>query len=950
MDEEGNSINYATDQDLEVQTCQLTSLVTFRVLARRVVADNNPGLASIFGVSKTEINLPLPYPAEGPLMPLFGLQYDDLVIPTGYGQTEWGVLGFAIASPLLALDGGDRCVQLTLKIASQSLRWLMASPLMLDRVKLPDYICQALEESLAWHYTTADRLVHLKPNARILSPGDEGHELLTIILEFKLHPSDPPWQVLPQRWSQPLLLAELLQMGVRRPAGDGVESEQTFYPLELLSLLHIAAISLDVAVEQHRPTQFHSSGGTLDPSQPLPIFGPSPVCGSLFSLSLADLVDKPLDAITLRLIWHGLPISRDGFRGHYSGYLLDVDGERYPPGDLFDNDSFRVDVQLQLAASFAPAATTLLQQPLFAVVPPEPPAASAPVPPSPLASATELTLTKLGGLVGVNGLRLVLRSPPYAFGDALYGINCLDASRRLASEIQSAQTSPKTPVGQPLSEASPGWPNPPWSPRVASVEVDYRCLQARLPEDHEPRMQWLHLRPLSEPEPVTTWSAVPLLPALLPHEAMEFLGPPSSADNLQVATVELVLSQRVRQISFLFGLTTNSTQTILPFTSALRVEAQVAGDVGPSAQWLTLGRDQVVDGTNGLRCTGILHLTLPDGKTSQQFRLQVIDVSTPEASLSSPHPFAQQLISSGPVLQCLEPNAVWATWEGPGGRNQLNRSLEAGKVTAALIKLPGIEQVRQPLPSIGGVAPATAELEKVCLCERLRHKNRALQPEDYALLLLRSFPSLWQVAVLPAQKASGESLPGTVTIIPIPGPDSPTIVDTTIPTCDPVLSERLLTALRSQVSPFVRLQIAPPPYRRICVKATVVVEDQMRMAMALQQLQKDLVRFLSPWPAPDLGARPKNYYEETAISQFIRDRHYIRSIDRLELEESPVEGDDKYTSAIDLSAAKRIERTGEVSSLCQSVRYYTSALHHKLDVKAANASKRFGREESNERR
>jgi hypothetical protein len=148
----------------------------------------------------------------------------------------------------------------------------------------------------------------------------------------------------------------------------------------------------------------------------------------------------------------------------------------------------------------------------------------------------------------------------------------------------------------------------------------------------------------------------------------------------------------------------------------------------------------------------------------------------------------------------------------------------------------------------------------------------------------------------------------------------------------------------------VHLEIAPPPYTRICVRATVVVEDEMRMASSLQQLDKDLIRFLSPWPAPDLGARPKNYYEETAIGQFIRDCPYIRSFDSLELEMTPVESEDKYGRSIASIAGRSRSASPDASSSVHAVCYYTSALHHKLDVRVAIASKSFDRRKSGERR
>jgi len=89
----------------------------------------------------------------------------------------------------------------------------------------------------------------------------------------------------------------------------------------------------------------------------------------------------------------------------------------------------------------------------------------------------------------------------------------------------------------------------------------------------------------------------------------------------------------------------------------------------------------------------------------------------------------------------------------------------------------------------------------------------------------------------------------------------------------------------------------------------------------LQQLQADLLRFLSPWPAPDLGPRAQNYYEESVISQFIRDRSYIKSIDNLWL---------KYNMV----------GSGECLPVPPpvSVIYYTSAQRHELTARPASVS------------
>lgn len=920
VDAEGLPIVFTTDQDLDVQLADVQSLESIRVKGHTLRVDGKTLLNRLDEVWWTSIAVPLPFPAVGPQVPLFG--YPSLT-ESRLASTRPGVPGFAIGSPLLALEGGERLVTLTLRISAVSLRALAASAPSASPAELRERVRHSLERSLRWNATIASGLQELEATARILSLDQESvepaapEETLTIAVAFQLPASAPPWQVNPFWGDQPLLIARLLVPSLTPDASaspsvvdppDPPDPPDPLAPLATLSLLHLQACQLGVEVRGLPPPLLWSSAGRLDPSQPLPLFGPSPVCGSFFSVTATEITDKPLEEISVRLLWHGLPISRDGFRGHYRGYVLDGDGLAHPAGELFDNGCFRVDLSLQFASpTSSKSGAETLTVPLFQSEPATSPATSAQtgviVAPSPLASVTTLQRSGLQGISGVCGLRLVLSAPAHAFGDALYAINCQEASRRMALSLSASGSgssvdppSASSPSGTSLSLS---WPNSPWCPRVASVLLDYRCSTAAITSPSspsssstpstsstDPRLRFFHLSPLMGHQPVP-WSGapdIPLFPDLLPPASSTQEDAASTDVEQQAGTVLLTFAQPLRQLSLLFGLT--SSGTLSPSSES----APLTVDIWDGTQWQPLPPNSFQDGTSGFRQSGLLRFTLPDDQTTSRLRLH-----------------ANRLGSDRPDLICLEPNAVSATWQGPGGRQFLNRSLPAGLITAALGNVQGIAEVRQPLPSTGGAAPVSADQRKVALGERLRHKERAIQAEDYAVLLLRAFPVLWQVAVLPARKASGDSEAGCVTIIPIPGPEAATVPDPTVPSCDAAFGERLLRELQPRISPFARVEVASPPYCRIRVHASVVVEES-HLASALQQLQSELVRYLSPWPAPDLGSKPKNYFEESAISEFIRERAYIKSINDLtlryeggdppvDLEKPPTKAYVYYTSA-----------------------------------------------------
>jgi hypothetical protein len=847
-DGEGQPIFFATDQDLVAQPCEIAGLRSLRVIGQPPTDDTGqPGLAAVW---VTDFALPLPYPATAPLLPLFGSDQPKNSI---HGCVNRGLIGVAIASPLLRLEGGQREARLMLRFSPKCIARLQTYLNVTNTTSLLEHICHSLERNLSWEHTSATGLAPLRANAQLAPPVIGGPEELAIELRFSLPPSAPPWCAWPPKGELPLLLGRHRDPD---PPADPAATVTTSQPeeassLTMLSLLQVESLELVVEVKDLQPSALQSSAGSLDASQPLPIFGAAPVCGSLFTVLADELADKPLQEINLRLLWHGLPISRDGFRGHYKGYLLDADGQSQPAGELFNNGCFRATLELALSPGSAENGSGSIEQALFSGD-------------AAIAPTTELKLTNLKGVLGVKGLRLALSGPAHAFGDILYASNCLEASRRLDPANQSDQT----------------WPNPPWCPKAERVSLDYSCTTtiAATATPEQGRLRLLHLSPLEDELVPATWQqgeGVHLLPALLSNGSSE------------QGTVLLSLARPLNRLSLLFGLASTATVDPLAATQTLTVEAW------NGQAWIQL-TNSVQDGTAGLSRTGILQFGLPDSLSSNRFRLRVNGLGRAQ-----------------PDLVCLEPNAVWATWQGPGGKQLLNRSRAANTVTTIASSLAGIESVRQPLPSSGGLQPATPALEKVRLAERLRHKERAIQPDDYALLLLSAFPFLWQVAVLPARNSEGKSEPGCVTIIPIPGPDSPTIPDPTVPCCDVALGDRILAELQTRVSPFVQLRVASPPYCAITVCATVVVIDETRVGTLLEQLQKDLVRYLSPWPDLEFTDRPKAYYTEAAISQFIRDRSYIKSIDTLIL-------DVETTSTPHL--------------------YYTSARRHRLAARPSSSS------------
>ncbi|WCM25669.1 hypothetical protein NDN01_16690 [Sphingomonas sp. QA11] len=407
-----------------------------------------------------------------------------------------------------------------------------------------------------------------------------------------------------------------------------------------------------------------------------------------------------------------------------------------------------------------------------------------------------------------------------------------------------------------------GFPNQPWLPMAASIQVTYTATTAipapvttNGPDDAAPPATLFHLLPFDGVEPVRwqTDGTVPLLTPIDPADALE-----------------IGLSDPAETLTLLFQLAPPAGGW--PTDTPPVVWAQGHGiDGHGGTRWPPL--TPLRDTTNNLRNSGIVSLALSEAHAAQPW----LRVSVPS------HPTAF------PKLAGLVTNAAMATWVGPGGGARLGDPLPAGTIAKTVTPLPDLGSIDQPMPSTGGAPAEIGAGFELWLAERLRHKDRGIQGWDYSRLALAAFPSLWQVAVVPASDGGIAPVPGNVWVIPVPGPQTPAIFDPTIPACDATTLNAIATYLGQRISPFIQLWVTNPPYLRLRVVADLVFTDDDTVEANKERLNQELIQYLSPWPSPALPPRPDDYYTRNEVAHFVRHRPYVRAIRALELvRESPI--------------------------------------------------------------
>jgi hypothetical protein len=565
------------------------------------------------------------------------------------------------------------------------------------------------------------------------------------------------------------------------------------------------------------------------------------------------------------------------------------------------------------------------------------------------ASAHEADLLKWGGeavklagdiLTAAEGLTGALK--------ATSGQSAAWARPTVAAALKQAQAMDalSTAVTGPLVSM----PNPPWQPMASAVTLNYSAsvlmpataasstsqadgpapvlaLHDRIeagtttpPDAHA----FLHLWPFDvvvdavpaqDAAPVTPAPAAPAPvgagarpqsdPAATPRPRTAFMLPQVS----ESAALYIELSAPTDQISLLFIMTAGPDGWSTG-VSDVQWEKQVG------TEWLPVAA-KLGDTTNGLRNTGIVTLQLsrtPDedapGLASRTFAYK------DGQSVQNLRAVQRGGGDRSAYLVSVVANALSATWVGPGGAAELSVPLPAGTITQSVDPITGVGTVSQPMDSDGGSPPAKGRSFDLWMAERLRHKGFGIDAWDYSRLVLAAFPTLWQLAVVPAtDERTGVEAPGHVWLVAVAGPKTPNIADPTVPMVDPAVLTDVGEMVQALVSPFVKLSVTNPPYLRLTVTATLIFSDEDTPAFWIAKLQDELIRFLSPWPDDTLGQRPPDYYTSHAVAEFIRDRIYVRGVTRLRLRADGDPGQGGW-------------------------RYFTSAASHSLHADASAPARR----------
>jgi hypothetical protein len=781
--------------------------------------------------------------------PLFG----DASRHPGEARGVAATLGFALASPVLWLEQGHRELTVTFRF---------------DRVA-PDAGIPAIIKRVAAMLGTTEADAYFKVFRHMFLISLTGPEGWFTVDEYL-----PLAQAV-----DPTCPADALRIQLRLPDGappvvahDGQIHDGGFetrsplirflfnpgaylFPYDVLGQLFVREIIIDVEVRGNTALQAANQLGPLSTGAQFMPFGPLPVKGDYLVLGCREAAAKRLVAFDAEIEWGGLPAGLKEFADHYRGYP-----------SVPSTDAFKVRMSALRDKTWIPKMAEQPVMPLFETAAREDgtPVVSRLRRLSFGALSQSLRRTEEGANAQDYGadardgfLRLTLDGPGFAFGHRDYP---LALARAMTENARRQSRLPKM-----LLAATPAMPlpNPPYTPVVNAISVNYKAQARFLPERaslaEKGGERLFHIRPLGvEPVSSDTHGKVTLTPGL------------DADGNLLIG---IAATRPAGSLSLFFHLREDSlpeaaTQTKPPVWHYLASNRWIPFDI----------RRILSDTTHGFLSSGIVTLDIPD------------DINRDNTILSSGF-YWLRVSQNGRALHAycslhdVHAQALQVTWakRESDDHSHLSEPLPAGSITAPRSAMHGVGEIHQIVDSSDGMPPEDERRWVTRVGERLKHKQRAVTPWDYERLVLENFPAICKVKCFPCmdgdEEAAAAVRPGHLLLVVVPFSERTNL--------RPMANARLLGEIRDFVaqvaSGVTRIHVRNPAYEPIQVCCKVRFRKSAALGSHVRQLNTDIIDFLSPRDGENLDARFGWSIRCNDMEARIRDLEYVESVSALSL-------------------------------------------------------------------
>lgn len=735
----------------------------------------------------------------------------------GFGQPQLpeAEVGFAIASPVLRMQDGDRSITVNLTIKN------------FDSKKLTGDVLQGAFQGFV---TGEKKWVSLEQSSLTLSGNG--------VLQMALH--------VPDREKGAIVDYSATVHGYNYAAQTPILQvllNQDSIAYSNLKSVVLQSVQLTVTVKGSTSLDLENDAGVLNPKKTFLPFGPQPVKGSLFYVGCDEALAKKLSKLEVVVSWHGAPSNLQQYYQDYANSPV-ANNRYFTATASFESDSSsnpaRIAVSLFDANDAAAPVTLSLISDVAHWIPPK----------WDIHSATLRAFALSGTAWGLAAARRLMLIEPIsrpsvsASADPRPGFitfsldnDFLQSEYRqqyVAAVIAAAKGSGSGPS---LSE--------PYTPAIQGISLNYTAYTDEVPisspdsEDFaNPDIQFFQVSYFGQ---MREHGYQRTQFDFLNHDGVVHLLPTYDfAGELLIGFTGL---QANDSVSVLFQVAEGSAN---PDLDPETIQWFVLCD----NYWKPLGADGVfLDTTDQLLTSGIIQFVIPAAATTQN------------TILPTDHIWIRGAVANNVEAVCelidVRANAVEAQFiDKANAPNHLQTPLPAGSITKLKNALSSVKTVSQPYASFGGRPAETDSAFDTRVAERLRHKDRCVTPWDYERVVLEAFPNVHKVKCIPHASKDSWLAPGHVTIVVVPDLKNQNAVDLLRPRADADTIARITEVVESRAWGQNRVANQPcihvknPNYQRIQLDFTVKFRDGYEFNFFSRQLNQQLIEFLSPWAFP----------------------------------------------------------------------------------------------------
>jgi len=257
--------------------------------------------------------------------------------------------------------------------------------------------------------------------------------------------------------------------------------------------------------------------------------------------------------------------------------------------------------------------------------------------------------------------------------------------------------------------------------------------------------------------------------------------------------------------------------------------------------WKRLSSSEVVlDTTNQLLTSGVITFVVPKQATT-------INTLLPADRLWIKGAVTSNVTAVSQFIDIVS-NAFEVKFVDQGNdSSHLVTSLPNRSITKLKKPISAVKSIKQPYASFGGMPAESDENFHTRTAERLRHKNRGVSSWDYERIILNAFPRVHKVKCIPHAKPGSWFAPGNVLIIVVPDLRNQNAVDPLQPKVDSDTTSKIKQHLRERVGMGVNIEVENPSYQQIKLDFKVQFKNGYEFNFYSEQIKGELTRLLSPW-------------------------------------------------------------------------------------------------------